>query len=132
MRSPSWRYLIRLAVPALIVSAQLVGAAMAADENSRVTLQVMTEETKRPVPSAHVVVRFISGKTLMIKNRQTTWEAQTNRHGDLLLEDIPKGHVKVQIIAKGYQTFGGEFEVTKTEENWTILMKPPAKQVSAY
>lgn len=132
MRSPLRRNLIRLAALAFIVSARLAGSAMAADENSRVILQVMTEETNKPVPSAHVVVRFISGKTLYIKNRQTIWEAQTNRRGELLLEDIPKGHVQVQIIARGYQTFGGEFEVTKPEENWTISLKPPAKQISAY
>jgi len=39
---------------------------------------------------------------------------------------------KVQIIAKGYQTYGDEHPLTKPEEEVTILLKPPQKQISAY
>ena len=104
----------------------------AADEKTRLTVQVMTGETKKPVASAHVVVRFVSGKKFFIKDKKTSWEAQTNRRGELVMDDIPPGHVKIQVIAKGYQTFGDEFDLQKPEENVTILLKPPSKQVSAY
>jgi hypothetical protein len=132
MRNPSLRTVLPLAIMALIVTAHLATKAMAADDDTRLILQVLTDENKKPVASAHVVVRFISGKKLFIKDKRTTWEAQTNRRGEIMLDDIPKGHVKVQVIAKGYQTFGNEFELTKPEETLTILLKPPAKQVSAY
>lgn len=121
-----------LAIVVLILAGKLSVPVMAGDDNSRLILQVLTDETKKPVASAHVVVRFVSGKKLFIKDKRTSWEAQTNRRGEIIMDDIPKGHVKIQVIAKGYQTFGNEFEVTKPEENLTILLKPPAKQVSAY
>ncbi len=129
MRSLSLRQLCALTVVALMLMGK---QAMAADENTRLILQVLTNETKKPVASAHVVVHFISGKKLLIKDKKTTWEAQTNRRGEIIMDDIPKGHLKIQIIAKGYQTFGEEFDLSKPEENLTILLKPPAKQVSAY
>jgi Carboxypeptidase regulatory-like domain len=106
--------------------------AAAADENTRLTIQVLTDETKKPVASAHVVVRFVSGKKLFIKKIQTSWEAQTNKKGEVALEDIPLGEVKIQVIAKGYQTFGDDFKLSKSDETLTILMKPPAKQISGY
>ena len=124
------RNVARLMVLSLILAARRVAAPP--EENSRLNLQVLTEETKRPVASAHVVVRFVSGKKFFIKDKRTSWEAQTNKKGELMLDDIPLGHIKIQVIAKGYQTFGNEFELTKPEEDLTILLKPPAKQVSAY
>ena len=104
----------------------------AADEPTRLIVRVFTDEAKKPVASAHVVVRFVSGKKLFIKKIQTSWEAQTNKKGEVALEDIPLGQVKIQVIAKGYQTFGDDFELSKSEETLTILMKPPAKQISGY
>ena len=109
-----------------------LASAAAADENTRLIVQVLTEEAKKPVASAHVVVRFVSGKKLFIKKIQTSWEAQTNKKGEVAIEDIPLGNVKIQVIAKGYQTFGDDFTLSKSEETLTILLKPPAKQVSGY
>jgi hypothetical protein len=136
MPRPSLRNLSRLAILALLLAGGLVTVAgvvrAASDENSRLILQVLRDETKKPVGSAHVVVRFVSGKKFFIKDKHTSWEAQTDRKGEVVLDDIPKGHIKVQVIAKGFQTFGDEYDLAKPEENLTILLKPPAKQVSAY
>lgn len=118
----------RSAFPSLPVSSP----AAAADENTRLTVIVLTEETKKPVASAHVVVRFVSGKKLFIKKIQTSWEAQTNKKGEVSMEDIPLGQVKIQVIAKGFQTFGDDFQLSKSDETLTILLKPPAKQISGY
>ncbi|MBI2817501.1 MAG: hypothetical protein HYX72_11230 [Acidobacteria bacterium] len=131
MRSLSLRNPIHVLAVALIVGATVLPMT-AADEKSRLIVQVMTEQNKKPVASAHVIVRFVSGKKLFIKDKKTSWEAQTNRRGELIMDDIPLGRVKIQVIAKGYQTHGEEFEISKLEENLTILLKPPAKQVSAY
>ncbi len=132
MQKLSSRVFVPLAIVALSIGLTFARAAIAADENSRLIVQVMTDETKKPVASAHVVVRFISGKTLLIKNKRTTWEAQTNKRGEIIMEDIPKGRIRVQVIARGYQTYGNEIDVSQPEETVTILLKPPAKQVSAY
>lgn len=115
---------------ALLPTARLARAGD--DDYARLILQVLTDETKKPVASAHVVVNFVSGKTLFIKKRQARWEAQTNKKGEIIMDDLPRGRVKVQVIARGYQTFGDEYDLSKAEETLTILMKPPAKQVSAY
>src|SRR5579885_815058 len=126
MRSPFIK--LGLAVVALAFALQW---AAAASETSRLTIQVFAEADKKPVASAHVVVRFVSGKKLFIKDKRTSWEAQTNRRGEVVLDDIPTGQIEVQVIAKGYQTFGDNFQLKNTDEQVTVLLKPPAKQVSA-
>src|SRR5439155_18679273 len=77
----------------------------AKEGNTRLTLQVLDESKKQPVPDAHVVIRFKEGR-LLRRDKRVSWEAKTNRKGVVVLSDIPQGAVKVQIIAKGFQTYG--------------------------
>jgi len=101
------------------------------DETTRLTLQVVGESNKQPVADAHVVVRFKEERILR-RDKRVSWEAKTNRKGVVVLSDIPLGAVKVQVIAKGFQTYGEEHELSKPEEEITILLEPPQGQVSAY
>ena len=102
----------------------------AGDKTSRLTVQVLRAEDKKPVVDAHVVVKFVAEK--LLKDKRTSWEAKTNQKGTLVLENIPTGPVRIQVIARGYQTYGDEHKLTKPEENLTILLNPPKGQFSAY
>jgi hypothetical protein len=101
------------------------------DESARLTLQVVAGEDKQPVADAHVVVRFAEERMLR-RNKTTSWETKTNRKGVAVLAGIPLGAIKVQVIAKGYQTYGDEHELSQTDEELTIQLQTPQGQVSAY
>jgi hypothetical protein len=101
------------------------------DRTTQLTLQVLTGENKQPVPNAHVVVRFKEGR-LLRTDKRVSWEAKTNRKGVVVFSDVPLGGIKVQVIAQGFQTYGDEHDLTKPEEEVTILLQPPKGQVSAY
>ena len=101
------------------------------DDSTRLTLQVLNESSKNPVADAHVIIRFTETRMLR-RDKRTSWEAKTNRKGVVVLDGIPRGAVKVQVIAKGYQTYGNERELSKPEEEFTVLIHPPQGQVSAY
>lgn len=101
------------------------------DESARLTLQVVAGEDKQPVVDAHVVVRFAEERMLR-RDKTTSWETKTNRKGVAVLSGIPLGAIKVQVIAKGYQTYGDEHELSQPEEELTIQLEPPQGQVSAY
>jgi hypothetical protein len=101
------------------------------DENTRLTLHVLSESSKKPVADAHVIVQFTEERTLR-RDKRVSWEAKTNRKGTVVLSDIPTGTIKVQIIAKGYRTYGDLHELQKPDEQVTILLQPPKGQVSAY
>ena len=120
---------------AIIVAALLLVATPLAgqqeEESSRLTLQVLNGTSKQPVADAHVVVRFTETR-LLRRDKRVSWEAKTNRKGVVVLQDLPRGAVKVQILAKGFQTYGDQHELSKPEEEFTILLEPPQGQVSAY
>ena len=118
----------------LLVATQLAGqnaAEQKDDANTRLTLQVLNETNKQPVVGAHVVVRFTEER-LLRRDKRVSWEAKTNRKGEVVLSDLPTGNVKVQVIAKGFQTYGDQHDLEKPQEKVTILMQPPKGQVSAY
>ena len=118
----------------LLVATQLAGqnaAEQKDDANTRLTLQVLNETNKQPVVGAHVVVRFTEER-LLRRDKRVSWEAKTNRKGEVVLSDLPTGNVKVQVIAKGFQTYGDQHDLEKPREKVTILLQPPKGQVSAY
>jgi hypothetical protein len=119
-------------VAAVALLATWIAAPLAAqeDESSRVTLQVLNQN-KQPVADAHVVIRFTEER-LLRRDKRVSWEAKTNRKGVVVLNDIPRGEVKVQIIAKGFQTYGDQHAISKPEEEVTVQLLPPKGQVSAY
>ena len=117
-----------VAVLFVIISAAALAAEK--DEATRLTLQVLREADKQPVADAHVVIHFKVEK--LLKDKRATWEAKTNRKGVVVLSDVPLGVAKVQIIARGYQTYGDEHKLSKPEEELTILLKLPQRQLSAY
>ena len=123
---------------AFIVAGLLLVANMVAaqeknnnDATARLTLQVVAGEDKQPVADAHVLVRFMEERMLR-RDKTTSWETKTNRKGVAVLAGIPLGAIKVQIIAKGYQTYGDEHELSQPEEEFTIQLQPPQGPVSAY
>jgi len=118
----------------LLVATQLAGqnaAEQKDDANTRLTLQVLNETNKQPVVGAHVVVRFTEER-LLRRDKRVSWEAKTNRKGEVVLSDLPTGNVKVQVIAKGFQTYGDQHDLEKPQEKLTILLQQPKGQVSAY
>ncbi|HWP83775.1 MAG TPA: hypothetical protein VNN17_01170 [Terriglobia bacterium] len=111
-------------------AAQQTGA-KAEEGTTRLTLQVLRESNREPVPDAHVVVRFTEER-LLRRDKRVSWQAKTNRKGIIVLSDIPTGAVKVQVIAKGFRTYGEEHRLNQPQEELTILLQPPTGQVSAY
>ena len=116
----------------LLLLAYLAPTYMAAEEETtRLTVRVVSKTNDKPVNDAHVVVRFVVARTLR-RDKRTSWEAKTNQRGTLVLTQIPYGAVKVQVIARGYQTYGEQYELNKPEQQLTIQLKLPGEQVSGY
>jgi hypothetical protein len=94
---------------------------------------VVTTKSGRPINRADVVVRF-GGRSVakLGKMVHTTWEMRSSQEGVAEIPDMPKGQIRVQIIAKGYQTFGGTFDVAEDERTIEIQLNPPQKQYSSH
>src|SRR4051812_29098966 len=120
-----------LLVPVLAVWA--AAAAFAATPMTRLTVVVKSQGGK-PVDRAGVVVRFIEGHSVVKLGKaiRTTYEMRTNEQGQAKMPEIPQGKIRIQVIAKGFQTFGQVFDVTDTEKEIPITLNPPQQQYSSH
>ena len=95
---------------------------------------VVKSQGGKPVDRASVVVRFVQGHSVVKLGKaiRTTFELRTNQDGEARIPAIPQGKILVQIIAKGFQTFGQTYEVNEDEKTLEITLNPPQQQYSAH
>ncbi|MFB3778449.1 MAG: carboxypeptidase-like regulatory domain-containing protein [Bryobacteraceae bacterium] len=106
---------------------------LAEDDMTVLRVEVKTLGGK-PIERASVVVRFVEGRSVakLGKKIRTTWETRTNMEGVAKIPTLPQGKILIQVIAKGYQTFGQEFEVNEEEKTIEIRLNPPQPQYSVH
>jgi hypothetical protein len=117
----------------LALFAALPLPALADDDMTTLRIEVKTLNGS-PVERAAVIVRFVEGRSVIKfgKKIRTNWETRTNLEGVAKIPSLPQGKVMIQVSAKGYQTFGKEFEVTKAEQTIEIKLNPPQPQYSVH
>ncbi|MBI5086992.1 MAG: carboxypeptidase regulatory-like domain-containing protein [Acidobacteria bacterium] len=87
----------------------------------------------KPIDRASVIVRFLEGfNPIKMKKTRTTWEMRTGQDGVAKLPSLPQGKIQIQVIAKGYQTFGQTFEINEAERTIEVKLNAPQPQVSAH
>lgn len=116
----------KLVIAALLaLSAPLFGA------GTRLTVQVNSVDTGKPIDRASVIVRFRHGlNPVKMKKITTSWETKTSQQGSVTIPEIPMGEITIQVIAQNYQTFGDVYELTMPEQTIAIKLNPPQQQYS--
>lgn len=119
-----------LLLPALLL---LAFGARADAPMTKLQIEVKTHGGK-PIDRAGVVVRFVEGRSVakLGKKIRTTFEMRTNQEGIAKVPSIPQGTILIQVIAKGYQTFGQKYDVNEEEKTIEIKMNPPQPQYSSH
>ena len=117
----------RIAIATLILAASSFAAEMT-------RLQVVVKNLDgKPVEHAAVILKFVASTAkIKIGKSTTTWEARTNQDGIMKVPPMPQGKIQVQVIAKGYQTFGQLFEVSEPDKTVEVKLNPPQQQYSAH
>lgn len=119
-----------LLIPVLLLSAF---GLWADDAMTKLKIAVTTQGGK-PIDRASVIVRFVEGRSVakLGKKIRTSWEMKTNQDGMAKIPEIPQGKILVQVIAKGYQTYGQTFDVVQQEQTIAVKLNPPQSQYSAH
>src|SRR5215471_5245348 len=127
---PNWYSSARRLVMSLLAVCALT-AALSAAPMTKLNIVVKTQGGK-PVDRASVVVRFVEGHSIVKLGKaiRTTFELRTNQEGEASIPSIPQGKIRIQVIAKGYQTFGEVYDITEEEKTVNITLNPPQQQYS--
>jgi hypothetical protein len=123
---------IRIAF-ALALCLVLAATALAAPPMTTLRVEVKTHNDK-PIERASVIVTFVEGRDYMKLGKKVyvPFEMKTNMEGVAKVPPVPQGKIKVQVIAKGYQTFGEIFTVNEAEKTIEVKLNPPQQPYSAH
>lgn len=92
---------------------------------SRVEVTVLRSNDGKPIENASVIFHMVGDKGNM--------ELKSNEDGKSIIDVLPTGSdVLLQVIAKGYQTYGREYTLDKTEMSIEVKMNRPGEQYSIY
>ena len=95
---------------------------------ARIEVTVLRDATGKPIENAAVIFHPMQGD-----KDEGNMELKTNEDGKSIIDVLPIGDtVRLQIIAKGFQTFGEDYKVDKAEIAIKIRMKRPGEQYSIY
>ena len=94
----------------------------------------VTTQGGKPIDHADVVVKFVSGRSVIELGRKitTSWEMRTNQEGVAKVPELPQGTILIQVIATGYQTFGQTFEVNELAKTIDVKLNSPQEQYTAH
>jgi hypothetical protein len=95
------------------------------------TLQftVMNEGSSKPVKNAEVVLHPLDKEG---RQKQESLELKTHEDGKALVEGVPFGKVRIQVIAHGFRTYGEDFVIDQATQEILIKLQKPTDQFSIY
>ena len=92
---------------------------------SRIEVSVLRSDDGHPIENAAVIFQMVGDKGNM--------ELKTNDEGKAMIDVLPTGSkVVVQILAKGYQTYGRDYSIDKANMTIEVKLKRPGQQYSIY
>src|SRR4051812_31012937 len=118
------------AVLLLAVCVALTATATAGDKKySNLHFSVVRAGKQVPIRNASVVIHPVNKNGQQEKG---ALELKTDGDGKTGIDGIRYGRLRVQVIAKGYQTYGEDLEVSEPEKDFVIELKRPQDQVTIY
>ena len=95
---------------------------------ARIEVTVVRDVNGKPIENAAVIFHPVKGE-----KEKGNMELKTNEDGKAIIDVLPIGDtVRMQIIAKGFQTYGDDFVIDKAQVAIDIRMKRPGEQYSIY
>lgn len=121
----------RLCLLAAISLLFAVSPAWAGDQEqvAKIEVLVVRAYNGKPVRNAAVVLHSVGKDGKQTKGGM---ELKTDADGKASLDIVPYGKLRIQAIAPGLQTYGGDIEINQPEQQITIKMNRPQEQYSIY
>jgi len=86
---------------------------------------VVTNANDKPVANASVYIRFNSPGGFMHHDKQIELDLKTNQDGSAKIPDVPTGKILLQVVAKGWHTYGKWYDLQSGEQTIAIKLEAP-------
>ncbi|MFQ5662470.1 MAG: carboxypeptidase-like regulatory domain-containing protein [Terriglobia bacterium] len=120
------RGLVFLVVAGLLVSLNPPPAPAGDDDRVRLQVEITAEETGEPIQNAAVYVKF-KHKRLLWRDKKMEWSSKTNGEGKAVFPLLPGGRALIQVVAKGWKTYGRYHTLRGPKHRLEIKLKRPKK-----
>jgi hypothetical protein len=96
--------------------------------SARIQVTVLKADNGKPIENAAVIFHPIEGD-----KDKGYMELKSDEDGKAMIDVIPVGDtVRLQVIANGFQTYGGDYKIDKPEVSMEVKLKRPQSQYSIY
>ena len=96
---------------------------------STLNFVVLKDDNGKPIRNAAVVLHSVGDNN---KQERGGLELKSDGEGKCNIDGIPYGKLRIQVLANGFQTYGGDYDVQQPNMDITIKMKRPSGQYSIY
>ena len=118
----------RLALIAAV--ALFVALALHADDKyATLNFLVVRADNGKPIRNASVVLHPVAKDG---RQKHSGYQLKTDPDGKASFEGAPFGKLRVQVLVRGFQTFGDDFDINQPNQDITIKLKRPQHQYSIY
>ncbi len=95
---------------------------------ARIEVTVLRDGNGKPVENAAVIFHPMEGE-----KDKGNMELKTNEDGKTIIDVLPIGAtVRMQIVMRGFQTYGDDYKIDKANMAIEIRLKRPGEQYSIY
>jgi hypothetical protein len=91
----------------------------------RLRIEVAGGADGKPIGNASVYVRYNESGGFLHKDKLAELNFKTNQDGSVKVPEVPQGKILIQVIAKGWHTFGKWYDVDTEEQTIQIKLEPP-------
>ncbi len=113
--------------PAIVIAAGHGQSDSKKDEASATTkIKIeVSDANGKPVGQASVYVRFNESGGVFHKDKLAELDLKTNDDGSTKVPPIPQGKIMIQVIAKGWRTYGRWYDIEQPEQTVRIKLQAP-------
>lgn len=114
---------------AALVALCLAAAQAGEKPTSNLSFVVLKDYNGKPIRNASVILHPVDEDG---KQEKGGVQLKTDGDGRTKFDAVPYGKLRVQVIARGFQTHGDDYDIVQPEQEIVIRLKRPQEQHSIY
>src|ERR1700674_4531376 len=94
-------------------------------DSTTTKLRIIVTANDKPIGNASVYVKYNQPHGLLHRDKLAEMNFKTNEDGSVKVPEIPRGKILIQVIAKGWHTYGKWYEIETESQTIQIKLEPP-------